>query len=141
MRRACFFIFSSSSSFPSPVSPLSPLSLCLPRFSTFDRLTPKPCFIPAPQAVGDTSFRWRSTRRLTHHCRRTAGARIYTIFQPKAEPGSSGGTEKNITQAKDAVMGHTLAQSKVGAELLFTRVLAPSSASPPLFLRGKMLQV
>lgn len=95
VRRVCLFIFSSS--FPSPVSPLSPLSLCLPQFSTFDRLTPKPCFIPAPQAVGDTSFRWRSTRRLTHYCWRTAGARIYMIFQPKAEPGSSGGMEKNIT--------------------------------------------
>lgn len=73
--------------FFSPSLLLSPLSLSLPQFSTFDKLTPKPCFIRAPQAVDDTSFRWRSTRWLTHRWW-TEGARMYMISQPGQEMGS-----------------------------------------------------
>lgn len=82
------------------IFPLSPLSLCLPQFSAFDRLTPKPCFIPAPQAAADTSFRWRGLQRLTRYRRRTAGARIYMIFQPEAKPGQGGDGRKKKKEKK-----------------------------------------
>lgn len=100
---------------PSPhIFPLSPLSLCLPQFSAFDRLTPKPCFIPAPQAAADTSFRWRGLQRLTRYRRRTAGARIYMIFQPEAKPGQGGdGREKKKEKkTKAAVTERTQRKAK-----------------------------
>lgn len=111
-------IYFISSSFNRPllpphISPLSPLSLCLPQFSAFDRLTPKPCFIPAPQAAADTSFRWRGLQRLTRYRRRTAGARIYMIFQPEAKPGQGGdGRKKNEKKRKAAVMERTQRKAK-----------------------------
>lgn len=74
----------------------SPLSLSLPQFSTFDKLTPKPCFIPAPQAENDTSFRWRSMHWLTHYCWWTEGARLHTISQPEAVTGLSGDGESRM---------------------------------------------
>lgn len=64
---------------------LSPLPLYLPQISTSDKLTPKPCFISAPQAADDTSFRWRNMQWVTHYCWWTEGASIYMISHPEAE--------------------------------------------------------
>lgn len=66
---------------------LSPLPLSLPQSSTSDKLTLKPCFIPALQAVDDTSFRQRNMQWVTLHCWRTEEVSIYMISHPEAEMG------------------------------------------------------
>ncbi len=68
---------------------LSPLPSSLPQFSTCDRLTPKPCFIAAPPAADDTSFRLRDMQWVARYCWRTEGARIYDmISHPEAQRDS-----------------------------------------------------
>lgn len=83
VRRILVFFF--------PLLLLSPLSSLLPRFSTFDRLTPKPCFIAAPRAADDTSFRWRSVRELTRAADEETELESRERLNPELETGASGG--------------------------------------------------